>query len=132
MKLKRFELLLLLFAAAAVLFTVGFLTGRLTARTRVYVTASSAAPAERSALPDASAASDPIDLNAADETTLMTLPGVGPELASAIVAYRTEHGGFRAVSELMNIRGIGETVYRALLPLVTAGASVSPGQTDHP
>ncbi len=131
MKLKRFELALLFLAAAAVLFTAGFLVGRHTARPRVYVTGSSA-PAERSAFPEENTMVDRIDLNEADETQLMTLPGIGPELAAAIIEYRTEHGPFRAVSELMNVRGIGEVAYRTLLPLVTTGVFVSSSQTEHP
>ena len=132
MKLKRFELVLLLAAAAAVLFTAGFLVGRNTARPRVYVTGTSSAPTERSALPEELPAAGLIDLNTADEALLTTLPGVGPELAAAIVAYRTEHGPFRAVSELMNVRGIGEASYRSLSPLVTAGVPAPSGQTGQP
>jgi DNA uptake protein ComE-like DNA-binding protein len=39
-----------------------------------------------------------VDLNTADETTLESLPEVGPVTAQAIIAWRTEHGGFSAVS----------------------------------
>ena len=58
MKFRRFELALLILAAAAVLFTAGFLIGRHTGRVRVYVTGPSAAPAESAPAqdePDASA-----------------------------------------------------------------------------
>ncbi|TYB43688.1 ComEA family DNA-binding protein [Actinomadura chibensis] len=58
--------------------------------------------------PDAPGApATPIDLNAATADQLDGLPGVGPVLAQRIVAYRTEHGGFRSVDELREVSGIG-------------------------
>ncbi len=51
--------------------------------------------------------SGPIDLNAASITQLETLPGVGPATAQAIVDYRTQHGRFQTVDDLLNVRGIG-------------------------
>lgn len=54
------------------------------------------------------AASDGIvNLNDADVTALETLPGVGPATAQAILDYRTQHGKFRSVDDLLNVRGIG-------------------------
>ena len=49
----------------------------------------------------------PLDLNTATADQLDDLPGVGPATAAAIVAYRDEHGPFRAVEELLEVRGIG-------------------------
>ncbi|WP_240434980.1 ComEA family DNA-binding protein [Streptomyces sp. YIM 130001] len=49
-----------------------------------------------------------VSLNSATPEQLETLPGVGPVLAQHIVAYRTEHGGFRSVDELREVNGIGE------------------------
>jgi len=53
-------------------------------------------------------ANSPININTADEQMLITLSGVGPAKAKAIVAYRTEHGAFKSVDELANVKGIGE------------------------
>jgi competence protein ComEA len=39
---------------------------------------------------------------------LESLPGIGPALASAIIAERDRRGGFRSVNELREVRGIGE------------------------
>lgn len=49
----------------------------------------------------------PLDLNLATAQQLDLLPGVGPATAAAIVAYRAKHGPFRAVEELLEVRGIG-------------------------
>ena len=49
-----------------------------------------------------------VDLNEATEAELNLLPGVGEKLASDILRYRDEKGGFRSVDELRNIRGIKE------------------------
>ena len=49
----------------------------------------------------------PVDINSADLSDLMTLDGIGPELAKRIIDYREEHGGFETVEELMQVEGIG-------------------------
>lgn len=49
-----------------------------------------------------------VGLNSAGVEELQTLPGVGPVLAGRIVAYRDDHGPFRAVEDLLDVPGIGE------------------------
>jgi competence protein ComEA len=41
---------------------------------------------------------------------LVTLKGIGHKKAQAIVAYRQQIGGFKSVSELINVKGIGEKI----------------------
>lgn len=60
-----------------------------------------------------------VDLNTADEAELDELPGVGPATAGAIIGYRTEHGGFTSVEELLEVRGIGDAKMAEIGPLVT-------------
>ncbi|MFB4311092.1 helix-hairpin-helix domain-containing protein [Actinomadura sp. GTD37] len=60
----------------------------------------------------------PLDLNAATSDQLDDLPGVGPVLAQRIVAYRTEHGGFRSVEQLQEVSGIGPSRFTDLKPMV--------------
>ncbi len=55
-----------------------------------------------------------IDINKADKTMLMTLPGIGESKAELILQYREEHGDFEAVEDLMNIPGIKEGVYNKI------------------
>ena len=60
-----------------------------------------------------------VNLNTADQTVLETLPGVGPVTAEAILAWRTDNGGFTSVDELLEVDGIGEATLEDLAPLVT-------------
>ncbi len=62
-----------------------------------------------------------VDINTADEAELDELPGVGPATAAAIVTFREENGGFLAVDDLLDVRGIGEAKLEQLRPLVTVG-----------
>jgi competence ComEA-like helix-hairpin-helix protein len=73
---------------------------------------------------DPAAVAPPVDLNQATPRQLDGLPGVGPVLAGRIVEYRQRKGGFRSVSELRAVSGIGEKRYAALKDLVTVA---SPG-----
>ena len=72
--------------------------------------------------PSAGASGTPtalVNLNTADQATLETLPGVGPVTAQAILQWRTEHGGFTAVDELLEVSGIGEATLAEIAPHVT-------------
>lgn len=68
--------------------------------------------------PGGGAEAGPLDLNAATAAQLEELPGVGPVTAAAIIAWRDEHGPFRATSELQEISGIGEKTFQKLEPMV--------------
>lgn len=57
--------------------------------------------------PSHQAAAGPISVSRADQGTLQTLPGVGPALASRIIAWRETNGPFREVSDLLAVSGIG-------------------------
>lgn len=68
---------------------------------------------------DEAAPAAPIDLNTATEAELDELPGVGPSIAAAIVAFREQNGGFASVEDLLDVRGIGEARLAEIRPLVT-------------
>lgn len=55
-----------------------------------------------------------ISLNRADEKTLESLPGVGPAMAKRIVEYRQQHGGFTAIEQLKEVKGIGDAIFHKL------------------
>lgn len=69
--------------------------------------------------PGATAPAALVDLNTADQAALEALPDIGPVTAQAILAWRTEHGGFTAVQELLEVDGIGPATLETLAPLVT-------------
>lgn len=60
------------------------------------------------------AAGAPISLNDASVDQLDTLDGVGRATAQNIIAWRTQHGGFRSVADLAQVRGIGPKKLAAL------------------
>ncbi len=55
----------------------------------------------------AAAAPGLINVNTASAPELERLPGIGPVLASNIVAYREAHGPFRTPEDLLAVPGIG-------------------------
>lgn len=67
-------------------------------------------------------AAEPVDLNTAPESTLQTLPGIGPKKAAAIVALRAKRP-FSRVSQLLEVRGIGKKTLERLKAHVRVGVS---------
>lgn len=59
-----------------------------------------------------------IILNAAGEEDLTKLPGIGPSRARAIVALRQRLAKFRAVEDLLRVKGIGRKTLRRIKPNV--------------
>jgi competence protein ComEA len=70
-------------------------------------------------IPPAATTGPLVNINTADQTLLETLPDVGPVTAEAIIAWRTEHGGFTAIDELLEVDGIGDATLATLTPHVT-------------
>ena len=60
---------------------------------------------------------DRIDLNAADQAALESLPGIGPVTAGKIMAARTERG-FTSVGDLIDRGIVGQAVYDDIADLV--------------
>ena len=61
----------------------------------------------------------PVGLNSAGPSDLAALPGIGEELAGRIISYREENGGFTSVSELIDVKGIGDKKFAGILGLVS-------------
>jgi competence protein ComEA len=87
------------------------------------VAADGATPTANAAGPAAAVpASKLIDINTASETELDTLPGIGPVIASRIVAYRDANGRFARVEELARVEGISSAMVDKLRDLITVGS----------
>ena len=102
--------------------TLGLFLGRNPAGSSVTVSA----PAQSETAPIPSAAEPPadillVDINTADAAELAGLPGIGEVLAQRIIDYRTLHGSFTAVEQLMGVEGIGEGKLEDILDWITIG-----------
>lgn len=60
-----------------------------------------------------------LDLNRADSTALLSLPGIGPFFAGKIVAYREQLGGYSHPEQLMEIWHFDQEKYNGLQDLIT-------------
>ncbi|HEY9323305.1 MAG TPA: ComEA family DNA-binding protein [Agromyces sp.] len=59
-----------------------------------------------------------VHLNNAGIAELDTLPRIGPALAQRILDWRDANGPFTSVDQLLDVAGIGDTVFAGLEPLV--------------
>ena len=64
-----------------------------------------------------------VNVNVATEAELVSLPGVGPTIASRIVAYREQQGPYESVADLTAVRGLGPKSVALLGSLVTVAPS---------
>ena len=72
-----------------------------------------------------------VNINTASPSELEALPGIGPAKAKAIVDYRQQHGAFKSVEELKNVKGIGEGIFSKLKAEATV-ALAAPAKTAVP
>lgn len=108
-------------AALAVLAAVAALT----LAVRGYGLGSSPKPTEH----QPAAATLVVDLNSADRSELIQVPGLGPGLADAILTRRRDHGPFAAVEDLHDVKGIGGKTVERIRPYVTVAAADRPVET---
>ena len=74
-------------------------------------------------IPSYSAAkSNKININTASVKELIKLKGIGPALAERIIKYRTEHGPFQKIEDIMKVKGIGKKTLKAIKNKITAEA----------
>ena len=76
------------------------------------------------------APSGKVNINTATAQQLTVLPGVGEKLAARIVDYRQKSGGFKNVSELMNVQGIGEKNLAKIQGFLTTGGETAKPQAS--
>jgi competence protein ComEA len=72
---------------------------------------------------------DPVVLNIATPEDLRRLPGIGQKRADAIAELRARLGRFRALEDLLKVKGIGRAMLKRLRPLVRLDPA--PADADH-
>jgi competence protein ComEA len=60
----------------------------------------------------------PVDINSADTSAFIALPGIGSKLAARIVAFREKLGGFYDVRQVGEVYGVQDSVLQKLMPLL--------------
>ncbi len=63
--------------------------------------------------------SDKININTASEEELSILTGIGSSKAKAIIEYRNTNGLFKSIEEIVNVKGISETMYAKIKENIT-------------
>ena len=66
-------------------------------------------------------AAELVNINTADLATLETLNGIGPSKAQAVIDYRTQHGPFAKIEDIMNVSGIGTATFNGIKDYITVG-----------
>ena len=70
-----------------------------------------------------------VNLNTATVSQLEELPGIGPALAARIVEHRQKNGAFKAVEDVMAVKGIGEKNFSKIQGHLSVGAPAAPKET---
>jgi competence protein ComEA len=80
----------------------------------------------------AEAAEGKVNINDASLEQLALLPRVGPAVAQRIVDFREENGAFKAVEDLMLVRGIGEKTFEGLAPYLALSGETTLNEKVRP
>ena len=60
-----------------------------------------------------------VNPNTATSEELQRVPGIGPQLAERIIAYRQEHGYFAMLEDLRKVSGVGPSTYKKIEPYLS-------------
>lgn len=60
-----------------------------------------------------------INPSTAPAEDLELLPGIGPQLASRIIQYRSEHGAYESPADLLRVQGIGLRTLARITPYLS-------------
>lgn len=64
-----------------------------------------------------------IDINRADTSAFISLPGIGSRLAARIVLFREKLGGFHSVEQVSETFGLPDSVFKKIRPYLVPGTS---------
>ncbi|GEM_PF-3289333 len=81
-------------------------------KTKTYsVSTTSSQNSENTKTSEQTTYSGPVNINTASLEILDTLEGIGPTYAQRIIDYRNTNGSFSTPHDIVNVRGIGESIY---------------------
>ncbi len=121
MKIKE-SWLLAGITAAFILFTGGFYLGKNLVHPAVVTERVAPTAATMPSVPETAAEpAFPLDLNTSTPEELAFLPGIGEVIALRIVEWRDANGGFREITDLLNVEGIGPNRLEEMLPYIEIG-----------
>lgn len=67
---------------------------------------------------------EPFDINVADTTRFIALPGIGSKLAARIVMFRDKLGGFYDVKQVGEVYGLQDSVFKKIHPFLRCDPGV--------
>lgn len=68
---------------------------------------------------DSAKTSGKVSINTATKEELMTLTGIGDSKAEDIIKYREENGPFKAIEDIKNVSGIGDSLFAKIKENIT-------------
>lgn len=115
-KATKTEKILLAITAAFLCLLLGLFLGKVSAgETGTYsVETQVRVPQEEVVPPEVT-----VNINTAPAPELTALPGIGDELARRIVEYRSDHGAFGKIEDIMKVSGIGEGKFADIRDRIT-------------
>jgi len=60
----------------------------------------------------------PVNVNSADSTQLVSIPGIGPKIASEILKLRRKKGKFNKIEDLLEAKGVGISRLEKIKPYI--------------
>ena len=60
-----------------------------------------------------------ISINDADEENLTKISGIGSSKAKSIIEYRKQNGNFKTIEDIMNVSGIGKSLFEKIKDYIT-------------
>ena len=86
-----------------------------------FPTAEEAKKREESAAESGGTADGKVNINTADISQLLTIPGIGQIRAEAVLAYRQENGNFQSIEDIMKVSGIKNGLFEKMKDYITVG-----------